>query len=210
MNKREVLAKEFNLDIEDVLDKGDNTFSVDRMEFLVLTNKEADNLVHKKLEKTLKEEGIYALPWEFREYLKRLLDDDTLEKLELKLTKQGLSTMFEENFEEYKEMLINAELINEDDTYTKTELKTLVNELAEDIIDDNFETPIDTLENDFGEEDFWKLMIDEGLINYSTIISALKTYTDYTGSFDRGEILSNFSGVEYPIEGTPYYYYRIK
>lgn len=54
MNKREALAKEFNLDIEDVLDKGDNTFSINTMEFLVLTNKEADKLVNDELKKSSK------------------------------------------------------------------------------------------------------------------------------------------------------------
>lgn len=206
MNKREALAKEFNLDIEDILDKGDNIFSINEMEFLILTDEEADNLVHKKLEKTLIKEGIYALPWEFREFLKRVLDRDKLEEVELKFTKQGLSTMFEENFEEYKQMLINVELIDENDTHTKAELKHFINKLAKDIVDNNFETPIDTLEYELGEEDFWKLMIEEELINYSTTFEALKACT----GFDRGEILSNFSGVEYPIEGTPYYYYRIK
>ena len=210
MNKREALAKEFNLDVEDVLDKGDNTFSINTMEFLVLTNKEADKLVNAELKKSLEIDGIYGLPWDFRDYLKDevldKLNGDKLEELELKLTKQGLLNLFLENFEEYKEMLINAELIDENDTYTKAELKDLVNKLAEDIVFNSYEKPIDTLENDFGEEDFWKLMIDEGIITFDQVKEELRDWN----KFDRGELLADYSGVEYPIEGTPYYYYRIK
>lgn len=207
MNKREALAKEWNAVVEDVTDQGGNIYTIGNMEFLVLTDEEADELYYKKELDVLKKYGIHALLWDFREYLKdEVLDKDKLEELELKLTKKGLLDIYKEDFEEYKQMLINGGYIDEDDVYTKEELKGFVNEMAEDIVYNNYESSADSLENDFGEEDFWKLIVKAGVIDYNTVIEEFKNWSDY----DRGEVLATYDHYEDMIDGTPYYYYRLK
>lgn len=207
MTKREALAKEWNAVVEDVTDQGGNIYTIGNMEFLVLTDEEADELYYKKELDVLKKYGIHALLWDFREYLKdEVLDKDKLEELELKLTKKGLLDIYKEDFEEYKQMLINGGYIDEDNTYTKEELKGFVNEMAEDIVYNNYESPADSLENDFGEEDFWKLMVKAGLIDYKTVIEEFKNWSGY----DRGEVLADYDHYEDVISGTPYYSYRLK
>ena len=207
MNKREALAKEWNAVVEDVTDQGGNIYTIGNMEFLVLTDEEADELYYKKELDVLKKYGIHALLWDFREYLKdEVLDKDKLEDLELKLTKKGLLDIYKEDFEEYKQMLINGGYIDEDNTYTKEELKGFVNEMAEDIVYNNYESPADTLENDFGEEDFWKLMVKAGLIDYKTVVEEFKNWSGY----DRGEVLADYDHYEDVISETPYYSYRLK
>ena len=207
MNKREALAKEWNAVVEDVTDQGGNIYTIGNMEFLVLTDEEADELYYKKELDVLKKYGIHALLWDFREYLKdEVLDKDKLEDLELKLTKKGLLDIYKEDFEEYKQMLINGGYIDEDDAYTKEELKGFVNEMAEDIVYNNYESPADTLENDLGEEDFWKLMVKAGLIDYKAVIEEFKNWSGY----DRGEVLADYDHYEDVISETPYYSYRLK
>ena len=207
MTKREALAKEWNAVVEDVTDQGGNIYTIGNMEFLVLTDEEADELYYKKELDVLKKYGIHALLWDFREYLKdEVLDKDKLEELELKLTKKGLLDIYKEDFEEYKQMLINGGYIDEDNTYTKEELKGFVNEMAEDIVYNNYESPADSLENDFGEEDFWKLMVKAGLIDYKTVVEEFKNWSGY----DRGEVLADYDHYEDVISGTPYYSYRLK
>lgn len=207
MTKREALAKEWNAVVEDVTDQGGNIYTIGNMEFLVLTDEEADELYYKKELDVLKKYGIHALLWDFREYLKdEALDKDKLEELELKLTKKGLLDIYKEDFEEYKQMLINGGYIDEDDAYTKEELKGFVNEMAEDIVYNNYESPADSLENDFGEEDFWKLMVKAGLIDYKTVIEEFKNWSGY----DRGEVLADYDHYEDVISETPYYSYRLK
>lgn len=207
MNKREALAKEWNAVVEDVTDQGGNIYTIGNMEFLVLTDEEADELYYKKELDVLKKYGIHALLWDFREYLKdEVLDKDKLEDLELKLTKKGLLDIYKEDFEEYKQMLINGGYIDEDNTYTKEELKGFVNEMAEDIVYNNYESPADTLENDLGEEDFWKLMVKAGLIDYKAVIEEFKNWSGY----DRGEVLADYDHYEDVISETPYYSYRLK
>ena len=207
MTKREALAKEWNAVVEDVTDQGGNIYTIGNMEFLVLTDEEADELYYKKELDVLKKYGIHALLWDFREYLKdEVLDKDKLEELELKLTKKGLLDIYKEDFEEYKQMLINGGYIDEDDAYTKEELKGFVNEMAEDIVYNNYESPADSLENDFGEEDFWKLMVKAGLIDYKTVIEEFKNWSGY----DRGEVLADYDHYEDVISETPYYSYRLK
>ena len=207
MNKREALAKEWNAVVEDVTDQGGNIFTIGNMEFLVLTDEEADELYYKKELDVLKKYGIHALLWDFREYLKdEVLDKDKLEELELKLTKKGLLDIYKEDFEEYKQMLINGGYIDEDDAYTKEELKGFVNKMAEDICYDDYESPADSLENDLGEEDFWKLMVKAGLIDYKTVIEEFKNWSGY----HRGEVLADYDHYEDVISETPYYSYRLK
>lgn len=207
MTKREALAKEWNAVVEDVTDQGGNIYTIGNMEFLVLTDEEADELYYKKELDVLKKYGIHALLWDFREYLKdEVLDKDKLEELELKFTKKGLLDIYKEDFEEYKQMLINGGYIDEDDVYTKEELKGFVNEMAEDIVYNNYESPADSLENDFGEEDFWKLMVKAGLIDYKTVIEEFKNWSGY----DRGEVLADYDHYEDVISETPYYSYRLK
>lgn len=207
MTKQEALAKEWNAVVEDVTDQGGNIYTIGNMEFLVLTDEEANELYYKKELDVLKKYGIHALLWDFREYLKdEVLDKDKLEELELKLTKKGLLDIYKEDFEEYKQMLINGGYIDEDNTYTKEELKGFVNEMAEDIVYNNYESPADTLENDFGEEDFWKLMVKAGLIDYKTVVEEFKNWSGY----DRGEVLADYDHYEDVISGTPYYSYRLK
>lgn len=207
MTKREALAKEWNAVVEDVTDQGGNIYTIGNMEFLVLTDEEADELYYKKELDVLKKYGIHALLWDFREYLKdEVLDKDKLEELELKLIKKGLLDIYKEDFEEYKQTLINGGYIDEDDVYTKEELKGFVNEMAEDIVYNNYESPADSLENDFGEEDFWKLMVKAGLIDYKTVIEEFKNWSGY----DRGEVLADYDHYEDVISGTPYYSYRLK
>ena len=199
MTKREALAKEWNAVVEDVTDQGGNIYTIGNMEFLILTDEEADELYYKKELDVLKKYGIHALLGDFREYLKdEVLDKDKLEELEVKLTKK--------DFEEYKQMLINGGYIDEDNTYTKEELKGFVNEMAEDIVYNNYESPADSLENDLGEEDFWKLMVKAGLIDYKTVIEEFKNWSGY----DRGEVLADYDHYEDVISGTPYYSYRLK
>ena len=48
MTKREALAKEWNAVVEDVTDQGGNIYTIGNMEFLVLTDEEADELYYKK------------------------------------------------------------------------------------------------------------------------------------------------------------------
>lgn len=48
MNKQEALAKEWNKVVEDVTDKGGNIYTIGNMEFLVLTDEEANELYYKK------------------------------------------------------------------------------------------------------------------------------------------------------------------
>ena len=207
MTKREALAKEWNAVVEDVTNQGGNIYTIGNMEFLVLTDEEADELYYKKELDVLKKYGIHALLWDFREYLKdEVLDADKLEELELKLTKKGLLDIYKEDFEEYKQMLINGGYIDEDNTYTKEELKGFVNEMAEDMVYNNYESPADTLENDFGEEDFWKLMVKAGLIDYKTVVEEFKNWSGY----DRGEVLADYDQYEDVISETPYYSYRLK
>ena len=207
MTKREALAKEWNAVVEDVTDQGGNIYTIGNMEFLVLTDEEANELYYKKELDVLKKYGIHALLWDFREYLKdEVLDKDKLEELELKLTKKGLLDIYKEDFVEYKQMLINGGYIDEDDVYTKEELKGFVNEMAEDIVYNNYESPADSLENDFGEEDFWKLMVKAGLIDYKTVIEEFKNWSGY----DRGEVLADYDHYEDVISETPYYSYRLK
>lgn len=207
MNKQEALAKEWNKAVEDVTDKGGNIYSIGNMEFLVLTNEEANKLYFEKAKDGLKKEGIYALPWDFREYLKdNVLDEDKLEELELKLTKKGLLNIYKEDFEEYKQMLINGGYIDEDDTYTKEELKGFINEMGEDMVNNDYESPADTLENEFGEEDFWHLIVKAGLITYNKALEELRNWDD----LDRGEILAEYDQYEDSINETPYYFYRLK
>ena len=207
MTKREALAKEWNAVVEDVTDQGGNIYTIGNMEFLVLTDEEADELYYKKELDVLKKYGIHALLWDFREYLKdEVLDKDKLEELELKLTKKGLLDIYKEDVEEYKQMLINGGYIDEDDVYTKEELKGFVNEMAEDVVYNNYESPADSLENDLGEEDFWKLMVKAGLIDYKTVIEEFKNWSGY----DRGEVLADYDHYEDVISETPYYSYRLK
>ena len=207
MTKREALAKEWNAVVEDVTDQGGNIYTIGNMEFLALTDEEADELYYKKELDVLKKYGIHALLWDFREYLKdEVLDKDKLEELELKLTKKGLLDIYKEDFEEYKQMLINGGYIDEDNTYTKEELKGFVNEMAEDIVYNNYESPADSLENDFGEENFWKLMVKAGLIDYKTVVEEFKNWSGY----DRGEVLADYDHYEDVISETPYYSYRLK
>ena len=207
MTKLEALAKEWNAVVEDVTDQGGNIYTIGNMEFLVLTDEEADELYYKKELDVLKKYGIHALLWDFREYLKdEVLDKDKLEELELKLTKKGLLDIYKEDFEEYKQMLINGGYIDEDNTYTKEELKGFVNEMAEDVVYNNYESPADTLENDLGEEDFWKLMVKAGLIDYKTVVEEFKNWSGY----DRGEVLADYDHYEDVISETPYYSYRLK
>lgn len=207
MTKREALAKEWNAVVEDVTDQGGNIYTIGNMEFLVLTDEEADELYYKKELDVLKKYGIHALLWDFREYLKdEVLDKDKLEELELKLTKKGLLDIYKEDFEEYKQMLINGGYIDEDNTYTKEELKGFVNEMAEDVVYNNYESPADSLENDLGEENFWKLMVKAGLIDYKTVIEEFKNWSGY----DRGEVLADYDHYEDVISETPYYSYRLK
>lgn len=207
MNKREALAKEWNAVVEDVTDQGGNIYTIGNMEFLVLTDEEADELYYKKELDVLKKYGIHALLWDFREYLKdEVLDKDKLEELELKFTKKGLLDIYKEDFEEYKQMLINGGYIDEDNTYTKEELKGFVNKMAEDVVYNNYESSADSLENDFGEEDFWKLMVKAGLIDYKTVVEEFKNWSGY----DRGEVLADYDHYEDVIGGTPYYSYRLK
>lgn len=207
MTKREALAKEWNAVVEDVTDQGGNIYTIGNMEFLVLTDEEANELYYKKELDVLKKYGIHALLWDFREYLKdEVLDKDKLEELELKLTKKGLLDIYKEDFEEYKQMLINGGYIDEDDVYTKEELKGFVNEMAEDVVYNNYESPADSLENDLGEEDFWKLMVKAGLIDYKTVVEEFKNWSGY----DRGEVLADYDHYEDVISETPYYSYRLK
>ena len=207
MTKREALAKEWNAVVEDVTDQGGNIYTIGNMEFLVLTDEEADELYYKKELDVLKKYGIHTLLWDFREYLKdEVLDKDKLEELELKLTKKGLLDIYKEDFEEYKQMLINGGYIDEDNVYTKEELKGFVNKMAEDVVYNNYESPADSLENDLGEEDFWKLMVKAGLIDYKTVIEEFKNWSGY----DRGEVLADYDHYEDVISETPYYSYRLK
>lgn len=207
LTKKEALAEELGVVEEDVIEKEDNVYEVDGREYLVLTDEEANELYYKKELDSLKKKGIYALPWEFREYLKdEVLDADKLEELELKLTKKGLLDLFKEDFDEYKQELINGGYIDEDNTYTKEELKDFITEMAEDMVYNNYESSADSLENDFGEEDFWKLIVKAEVIDYNTVIEEFKNWSDY----DRGELLADYDHYEDMIDGTPYYYYRLK
>ena len=79
-------------------------------------------------------------------------------------------------------------------------------EKVEDVVYNNYESPADSLENDLGEEDFWKLMVKAGLIDYKTVVEEFKNWSGY----DRGEVLADYDHYEDVISETPYYSYRLK